>query len=146
MAKISERSATTKSNFKKTNWCERTKSALEPITSPEETEHDNILLLTPWSNISFQDNIFQHPFCDLLKICQSCRAQLFYIVGNPSIFYHKYESRNFKKYFFLCLNMLAVQLTLLLLAFFIPEVSPPDKVCIQVPSRYLIHLVLRWQK
>ena len=67
-------------------------------------------------------------------------------MGNPSIFDHKYESRTFKKYLFLCLNMLAVQLTLLLLAFFIPEVSPPEKVCIQVPSRYLIHLVLRWQK
>ena len=53
------------------------------------------------------------------------------------MFYLKYESRNFKKYLFLCLNMLAVQLTLLLLAFFIPEVSPPEKVCIQVPSRYI---------
>ena len=40
------------------------------------------------------------------------------------------------KYLFLCLNMLAVQLTLLLLAFFIPEVNPPERVCIHVPSRY----------
>ena len=104
----------------------------------QESEHDNILLLTPRSNIPFQDNIFQHPFCDFLEICKRCRAQIFYIVGmgNPSIFYHKYESRNFKKYLFLCHNMLAVQLTLLLLAFFIPEVNPPEKVCIHVPSRY----------
>ena len=119
---------------------------MSSLRSPEETEHDNILLLTPWSNISLQNNIFQHPFCGFLKTCQSCWAQIFYIVGNPSIFHHKYESRKFMKYLFLCHSMLAVQLTLLLLAFFIPEVSPPEKVCIQVPSRYLIHLVLRWQK
>ena len=65
------------------------------------------------------------------------------------MFYLKYESRNFKKYLFLCLNMLAVQLTLLLLAFFIPKVNPPERVCIEVPSRYsehMIHLVLRLQK